>query len=182
MRSTGRMEYAMELAKYVPVDVMGRCGNLSCPLPKSSRTCIKKLAKDYMFYLAFENSYCEDYYTEKVINPLTLGMVPITMGATNYSRFLPPHSYIDTRDFSPRQLAHKLMYLKEHVDEYMEYFQWRQDYTFTGNLWHLGFCRLCEILHTTNYQYKSNFSMAQYWNADKLCSTKEEHLQQLGID
>ena len=178
---SGRMEYAKQLAQYVPVDIVGDCGNISCPLPKSSRTCIRQMAKDYMFYLAFENSYCEDYYTEKVINPLALGMVPITMGATNYSRFFPPDSYIDTRDFSPRQLAKKLLHLKEHVSEYMEYFKWRREYKLSGSLRPQGFCRLCEILHTVDYPYKSSFSMAQYWSAEKLCITKSEHLEQLGI-
>ena len=180
--NSGRMEYAMQLKKHVQVDIIGYCGNMSCPLPRSSTTCIRQIAKDYMFYLSFENSYCKDYYSEKVIAPLARGMVPITMGAANYSRFLPPHSFIDSSDFSPRQLAQKLLYLKEHTDEYMKYFQWRQDYAVTGSLRPQGFCRLCEILHTTDYPYRSNFSMAQYWNAKTLCLTKEEHLKKLGIN
>ena len=178
---SGRMEYAKQLAQYVPVDVVGRCGNLSCPLPKSPKTCIEKLAKDYMFYLAFENSYCKDYYTEKVTNPLAFGMVPITMGRTKYSKFLPPYSYIDANDYSPRQLAQKLLHLKNVTNDYMKYFQWREQYAM---LWSIGvgFCRLCKILHTTNYPYKSNFSLARYWDADKLCLTKSEHLAQLRIE
>ena len=179
---SGRLEYAKLLAEYIPVDIVGRCGNMSCPLPKSSTTCILRLAKNYMFYLAFENSYCKDYYTEKITGPLRRGMVPIVMGAANYSRLLPPHSFIDANDFSPRQLAKKLLYLQKHTEEYMEYLQWKQDYKMLGGLRKQGFCRLCEILHTPNYPYKSNFNLAQYWDAETLCLTKAEHLAKLGIN
>ena len=179
---SGRMEYARKLAQNVPIDIVGRCGNISCPLPKTSSTCITKLAKDYMFYLAFENSYCDDYYTEKVIWPLALGMVPVTMGRTNYSRVLPPDSFIDAMDYSPKQLAQKLLYLKKHMDEYLQYFQWRRDYTIVRSQRKQGFCRLCEILHTINYPYKSNFNVSMYWDTKRMCLTKEEHLKQLGIN
>ena len=179
---SGRMEYARKLAQHIPLDIVGRCGNLSCPLPKTSRTCITQLAKDYMFFLAFENSYCDDYYTEKVILPLMLGMVPVTMGRTNYSRVLPPDSFIDAMDYSPIQLAQKLLYLKEHMDEYLQYFQWRRDYTMARSQRKHGFCRLCDILHTTNYPYKSNFNVSRYWDSKRRCLTKEEHLKQLRIN
>ena len=179
---SGRMEYARKLAQHIPIDIVGTCGNISCPLPKTSRTCIAKLAKDYMFYLSFENSYCDDYYTEKVFGPLALGMVPVTMGRNNYSRLLPPGSFIDAMDYSPKHLAQKLLHLKEHTEEYMAYFQWRRDYTIVRSLRRPGFCRLCEILHTTNYPYKSNFNVSRYWDSKRLCLTKEEHLKQLGIN
>ena len=106
---SGQMEYAEKLATYVTVDVVGRCGNLSCPSQMTDTMYIASLSKDYMFYLAFEDSYCKDYLTEKVTGPLTHNMVPITMGGANYSKFLPPHSYIDANDLSPAQLAHKLL-------------------------------------------------------------------------
>ena len=179
---SGQMEYAEKLATYVTVDVVGRCGNLSCPSQMTDTMCIASLSKDYMFYLAFEDSYCKDYLTEKVTGPLTHSMVPITMGGANYSKFLPPHSYIDANDLSPTQLAHKLLHLKEHTDEYMMYFQWKIDYQLSRNLRTQGFCKLCEILHTTNYPYKSNFSVAQYWDSKTLCLTKEEHLKLLGMN
>ena len=178
----GRMEYARKLGQNIPLDIVGACGNISCPLPKTSSTCITKLAKDYMFFLSFENSHCDDYYTEKVISPLMLGMVPVTMGRANYSRVLPPGSFIDAMDYSPKQLAQKMLYLKKHLDEYLQYFQWRRDYTMVRSQRRPGFCRLCEILHTTNYPYKSNFNVSRYWDSKRLCLTKEEHLKQLGIN
>lgn len=58
----GRLQYARELAKYIQVDVYGVCGHLKCP---RSDKCFQMLDQDYKFYLAFENSNCIDYVTEK---------------------------------------------------------------------------------------------------------------------
>ena len=58
------------------------------------------LERDYKFYLAFENSICRDYATEKFYNPLFFSTVPIVYGGADYDRFAPPHSYIDVRNFS----------------------------------------------------------------------------------
>ena len=58
--SNNRMNYVRELQKYIKVDVYGNCGTLSCPFD-----CFDKLKAEYKFYLAFENSNCRDYITEK---------------------------------------------------------------------------------------------------------------------
>ncbi|XP_022172107.1 glycoprotein 3-alpha-L-fucosyltransferase A-like, partial [Myzus persicae] len=58
----GRLQYARELAKYISVDVYGVCGQFRCP---RSDKCFQLLDQDYKFYLAFENSNCLDYVTEK---------------------------------------------------------------------------------------------------------------------
>ena len=59
-----RMQYALELSKYIEVDIYGPCAKLKCP--RRSKTCFEKLDTDYKFYLAFENSNCKDYITEKL--------------------------------------------------------------------------------------------------------------------
>ncbi len=42
-----------ELQKYIDVDVFGKCGQLKCSKDKK---CHEMIAKNYKFYLAFENS------------------------------------------------------------------------------------------------------------------------------
>ena len=61
----GRMAYVDELQKYTHVDVYGFCGPLTCKKGNEAYKCTKMLKDDYKFYLAFENSNCRDYITEK---------------------------------------------------------------------------------------------------------------------
>ena len=59
-----RLQYAKELAQYIEVDLYGKCGTMKCSRAISG-LCFQLLNKDYKFYLAFENSNCKDYITEK---------------------------------------------------------------------------------------------------------------------
>ena len=61
----GRMAYARKLQKYTKVDVYGFCGPLKCKRGNNGGKCVEMLRRDYKFYLAFENSNCRDYITEK---------------------------------------------------------------------------------------------------------------------
>lgn len=44
------------------------------------------LISQYYFYLAFENSNCEEYVTEKFHNQLKLPVVPIVMKRSIYKK------------------------------------------------------------------------------------------------
>ena len=59
-----RFQYAIELQKYIQVDIYGACGTLECPRYREKQ-CFEKLSKEYRFYLSFENSNCQYYITEK---------------------------------------------------------------------------------------------------------------------
>lgn len=73
-----------ELAKFnLTVDVFGVCGHKIC-LVKNE--CDALLESDYYFYLAFENTLCEDYVTEKLLTALQNFVVPIVYGGANYTR------------------------------------------------------------------------------------------------
>merc|ERR1719187_13780 len=104
-----RLQYAKELAKHIQVDIYGSCGSLKCPRRDSE--CMEML-KTYKFYLAFENSNCRDYVTEKLfMNALQNGVVPIVMGAsvTDYAAIAPPHSFLHVDNYnSPADLAKHL--------------------------------------------------------------------------
>jgi alpha-1,3-fucosyltransferase len=66
------------------VDVFGKCG----PAGKSENHTylLNLLERYYYFYLSFENSFSEDYVTEKVLTALQHNAVPIVYGGANYSR------------------------------------------------------------------------------------------------
>ncbi|ODN06508.1 Glycoprotein 3-alpha-L-fucosyltransferase A [Orchesella cincta] len=142
-----RLEYARELAKYIEVDIYGACGSHTCSRA-NSRQCFEMLSKNYKFYLAFENSNCRDYVSEKFfVNGLGNNVLPIVMGAhpDDYKRVAPDRSYIHVDDFSsPKELAQYLHELDTNDDLYNEYFKWKGTGEFINTHF---FCRLCAMAH-----------------------------------
>ena len=61
--SNKRWSYIRELKNHVKVDAYGGCGNLKC---KGHFTKDCPVLAEYKFYLAFENTNCREYITEKV--------------------------------------------------------------------------------------------------------------------
>ena len=132
------------LQNYISVDVFGKCGPLKC---EDGMDCFVNLAKSYKFYLAFENSLCSEYVTEKFWRTLRLPLLPVVMGPSDYWKIAPPHSYIDVNDFAnAEELANYLLYLDVHEEEYLSYFQWKKGITLNCTSWHthaqLGFLRI----------------------------------------
>ncbi len=158
-----RHEYATHLSRYIPVDVYGHCGNLSCPRSQSD-TCMIMHERKYKFYLAFENAVCRDYVTEKAFRTLNYSIVPVVMGGADYAEILPPHSFIDVRDFhSPEHLASYLHYLNNNDTAYLEYFAWKRHYTVRTVHTYEPFCRLCQLLHESS-QFLVNFDLERWWD------------------
>lgn len=76
-----------ELEKYdLNIDIYGHCGPLKCT--QGNENCHVVVETDYYFYLAFENSLCEDYVTEKVLTATKHFAVPIVYGGANYTRYV----------------------------------------------------------------------------------------------
>lgn len=76
-----------ELAPYgLKLDIFGRCGNLQCPRGRM-QDCYGLLETNYYFYIAFENSFSEDYITEKILTAAEHYTVPVLYGGANYSRY-----------------------------------------------------------------------------------------------
>jgi hypothetical protein len=80
---SGRTEFVQELAKHVRVDAFGRCGEPTdeTPLKRGGNgTAFREFLSRYKFYIALENSECQDYLTEKYWRSLQLGLIPIVWG------------------------------------------------------------------------------------------------------
>ncbi|VDN14454.1 unnamed protein product [Dibothriocephalus latus] len=124
--SNKRMEYIAELAKYIKVDLYGR-GRRPCS--REGDSCLRNLARQYKFYLAFENAHCQYYMTEKLFkNALLFGMVPVVLGAPreDYCRLAPPNAFMHVEDFSsPAKLASYLHWLDRNNTAYASYFAWK---------------------------------------------------------
>ena len=176
---SARDDYVTELSRYIQVDTYGKCGNSTCP--KGDWTCFHNYTREYYFVLAFENSHCDGYVTEKVFKALKKPVVPVVLGGCNYTNILPPGSYINVQDFNgPRALANHLVYLSKTPEKYQEYFKWKNQYAITDRDYERaqGFCKLCKILHNDSYKYKTNFNPAKYWDPDIMCitGTKERRI------
>ena len=91
-------------------------------------------------------------FTEKLLRPLLINVVPVVYGSNDVYKVAPPHSYIDVRDFkSPQHLAQYLLYLNNHHTAYMSYFLWKKHYqVFPGTYsYRHTFCLFCNFLHTS---------------------------------
>jgi len=91
--NSGRLRYIKELQKYMQIDMFGNCGT-KCPERFENKTegyCKEILAKDYKFYLSFENSLCTDYITEKFHDTLKFNMIPVVMGQGSYDLYVRMH-------------------------------------------------------------------------------------------
>ena len=176
--SIRREDYVAQLQHYIDVDVYGKCGKLRCPRNEthwiSHPKCYIRLAAEYKFYLAFENSICTDYVTEKLFNLLQHDIVPVVLGGANYSLIAPPHSFIDARQFeSPRQLAEYLNQLDADDDLYAEFFKWKADYTVEAGFEQMSrhaFCDLCAKMHDDGGAIKYYDSLAGHWSIETQCS------------
>jgi hypothetical protein len=127
INSSGRIEYATELMRYLDLHAYGKIPrNRHIPDDQWRPSKLGVIA-DYQFDLAFENAIADDYVSEKFFDPLVAGTVPVYLGAPNVERFAPgDHCFINTADFSgPKELADYLRYLQIHPAEYGVYLAWK---------------------------------------------------------
>ncbi|MBX3581390.1 MAG: alpha-1,3-fucosyltransferase [Rhizobiaceae bacterium] len=125
---SGREWFAADLADHIDLDSYGRfLKNKTLRGPdRGTETKIETIG-NYPFCIAFENSVCDDYVTEKLYDPLRASSVPIYLGASNAKKFAPAGSFIDASDFRDgRELAGYLKHLLGAPAEYQAYHEWRR--------------------------------------------------------
>ncbi|CAH2087546.1 unnamed protein product [Euphydryas editha] len=160
-----RDEYLTRLQEHLfhfglKIDVYGKCSHKRCP----NDDCDKVIKKHYYFYMAFENSSAEDYVTEKVLYGYRNYAVPVVYGGANYSRFLPPSSYINAREMHPYNLAFAMYQAIKTPALYETYFKWTNLYTINADYKSdHPICNLCNTLHRNQiYSTKDKFRL--WWN------------------
>jgi alpha-1,3-fucosyltransferase len=171
-----RETYVRQLGKFIPVDVYGGCGNLSCSRNHSHwlsfPQCYNVLEEKYKFYLSFENSICTDYATEKFFEILKHNMIPVVYGGANYSQIAPPHSYINALDFTPEKLAVYLKLVDSNDTLYNEYFWWKDHYEVEAGVEQMashGFCDLCKKLHQDQGVINYYSELVSEWHYNTQC-------------
>ncbi|XP_045178836.2 alpha-(1,3)-fucosyltransferase fut-5-like [Mercenaria mercenaria] len=162
-----REVYASELAKYTNVTKVGKCNmNRSSSCPKRS-DCDTDWAKKYKFYLAFENSLCIDYITEKAFLWFTRDIVIVVRGAIHYENYLPKGTFIDTNAFnSAKELAQHLNKVGANEEEYTNILKLKDHYSVIKEREHaqISYCNLCYKLNNLNQYRKSIANVNDWWN------------------
>ncbi|XP_050682854.1 alpha-(1,3)-fucosyltransferase C-like isoform X1 [Leptidea sinapis] len=143
------------------VDIYGDCGELKCP---RDGNCNEILERDYFFYLSFENSFSEDYVTEKLLTALQHNVVPIVFGGADYSRFLPPGSYLDAKRSKPDELAATIATLIRYPKTYSHYFSWKNNYIYQDPSNSDNVCSVCAALNDKElFESHKTYSHFRYW-------------------
>ena len=181
-----REQYAQELSKYIPVDIWGKCGNLSCGNKYDRGDCDKTIInKNYKFYLSFENSLCESYVTEKlwrlILQPISA--IPIVMGTVDYKSMLPDKTYLDIKDFeSPKHLAEFLLKLDGDDATFNEYIDKKNAVVckHPGDKWFSEIryqCQLCEYLHSHRNDVTQVSDVLDFWRLDRRCIKAKDYFR-----
>ncbi|XP_076170595.1 alpha-(1,3)-fucosyltransferase fut-5 [Ptiloglossa arizonensis] len=179
--TNGRWNYINKLKSILgkDLDIYGKCLNgnrTACP-GHFDKDCLA--LNTYKFYLAFENSNCKEYITEKVFwNGYHKMTIPIIMGASkkDCEQLLPPYSFLHVSDFAnPAALANYIQYLNRHDDKYLEYHEWRRYYEVINEHGYFGsisrhYCRICEALHYNVPTTKVYKDMELFFNKKQDCT------------
>ena len=168
MTSSRREHYVREMQNVMGIDIFGGCGR-DPPCPKKTRDfeeCHEQTAKKYKFYLAFENTFVEDYVSEKPFHWLNRDIIVVVRGGANYSRILPKGSVVDAGDFeTPTKLGQYLAELAQDKVRYIEYLMRKDMYYATSNLEPAqeGSCKLCEYLNNLESHKKRYSNITEWW-------------------
>ncbi|KAL3084827.1 hypothetical protein niasHT_031712 [Heterodera trifolii] len=144
--SSGRDRLIEQLQQLMPLEVFGRCNQKPC-----DNNCYQQQLGSHFFYMAFENSVCPQYVTEKFWNALRSLAVPVVLSRSALKGTgIPDEVYIAADDFgSVKELADYLKALRNDTDRYLGYLKWTKKYRkqWDHNTKPTALCQLCEILY-----------------------------------
>ncbi|KAF7635381.1 Glyco_tran_10_N domain-containing protein [Meloidogyne graminicola] len=172
-----REKYIEELKKYTEITQMGSCsGKKEC-----DTECVDKLIDSHYFYLAFENSVCIDYLSEKFWRIKKL-IVPVVLSRKIFKGVnVPSDSFIAADDFkSPKELIEHLKSVVADKNKYKSYLRWTQKYKrtlYSKEFWYPSctlctslqpFCELCKLAHKNKKELKIK-NIYELWNDGGRC-------------
>ncbi|XP_063375065.1 alpha-(1,3)-fucosyltransferase C-like [Cydia amplana] len=133
--------------------------------------CLKLIQEQYYFYLSFENSFSEDYVTEKLLTALENYAVPVVYGGANYTRFMPDGIYLHAGKLNVPDLAKQMNDIIKDKDRYYSFFKWRNHYSYHTKE---NLCVMCAMLNddtlvkkaTVAISYQRSAIMRDKWTLD----------------
>ncbi len=129
--SPRRISFFKKLSKYKRVDSGGRyLNNVGGPVADKF-----DFMRRYKFNIAFENSSYPGYTTEKVVDPMTVGSIPVYWGNPLVDRDFNTRSFINWHDYgSDEAVIERIIRLDNDPDEYRKVLSepWLSGNRYTG--------------------------------------------------
>ena len=174
---SGRDEYVERMSKVVHIDMYGKCSK-NFSIERGSTKEHEQLSQ-YKFYIAFENSKCPEYVTEKLYKIINLDIsdnppIPIVMGPNRswYTQHLPKKSFIHVDDHhNPEEMGRHLKYLSSQDNLLMEHLNWRRSHKLVCES--PMRCKLCDMLLMNSFDKQKNLVISdfeEFWKRSK-CQT-----------
>lgn len=141
--------YVNRMQQYgIPIDIFGKCSKKGL----HEHGLYDVINRHYKFYLAFENSICKDYVSEKFFKYYQQETVLIVRGGFNYSEHFAPKTFIDTSRFtSIKRLAEYLLKVNRSEELYTEYLRNKDETYFNpSRVFDMSascYCSLCKKLN-----------------------------------
>ena len=165
-----REDYVEILKKYISVDVLGACGKeWTCGerFDHDREDCFSILNSTYRFHIAFENSLCEDYITEKFYENYQYDIIQVVRGGNLKNRpvIAAKDAYISTTDFTnAHQLGEFLQQLSENPMEYAQMLREKDKYVSVGytQIMKDALCEICYRLHNLA-DYQNVYDNVRRW-------------------
>ncbi|KAL3095044.1 hypothetical protein niasHT_023020 [Heterodera trifolii] len=114
---SGRDVLTKQLQELIELDMVGKCSGENC----DGQKCYEQQMESHFFYLAFENTVCSEYVTEKFWNALRSLTVPVVLCREVVRESgIPDDLYIAADDFdNATALADHLKALHKDKDRYL---------------------------------------------------------------
>ncbi|CAJ0933814.1 unnamed protein product, partial [Mesorhabditis belari] len=160
------------------LEIFGACGKRTpkdCDgVLKQNFDCIHEIVKEYKFYMAIENSYCEDYVTEKFFaTVMKRDSIPIVARRSIYTDLqIPASSYIAIDDFANlKEFVKYLEVVGSNKTMYLEFFKWKERYQVVPEMNDgTGFCALCRRLLQGHYRRQTYENLMEWQFTTKTCN------------
>ncbi|XP_045173558.2 alpha-(1,3)-fucosyltransferase C-like [Mercenaria mercenaria] len=162
-----RRLYVNEMIKNgFDVDILGGCGSEG-KRTKTNYTEFAQTVPNYKFYLAFENSFCNDYVTEKFFRSYNSDMIIIARGGADYNRLFPPGTFVNTANFQDvSSLVKYLLHLGSDREKYIEMLRKKDSYYSVKKPLNRN-CEICKRLNNLSSFRKTYGAIGDYLNADQ---------------
>ena len=172
-----REDFVDILKKYIDVDVLGRCGReWECGerFVHDEGNCFSILNSTYRYNIAFENSLCEDYISEKFYENYKYDIIQIVRGGNlkSWPIIAAKNAYISTTDFTnAHQLGEYLQQLSERPSQYAKMLKEKDKYVAVeyNELMKEALCEICYRLHNLDVYYKVYNNVRRWMTETEPC-------------